>query len=101
MSRPLRIEYPNAFYHITSRGNERQKIFKSNKDRERFIGYLESASERYQAIIHAYCLMHNHYHILLQTPAGNLSQIMHHINGAYTNYFNAKRKRSGRLFQGL
>ncbi|MBK5101234.1 MAG: transposase [Desulfobacteraceae bacterium] len=100
MGRPLRIEYPDAFYHITARGNERRNIFKSNKDRERFLGYLESASERYKAIIHTYCLMDNHYHILLQTPAGNLSQIMHHINGAYTNYFNVKRKRSGHLFQG-
>jgi len=100
MGRPLRIEYPDAFYHITARGNERQNIFRSNRDRERFLGYLESASERYKAIIHTYCLMDNHYHILLQTPAGNLSQIMHHINGAYTNYFNTKRKRSGHLFQG-
>lgn len=100
MGRPLRIEYPDAFYHITARGNERQNIFKSNRDRERFLGYLASASERYKAIIHTYSLMDNHYHILLQTPAGNLSQIMHHINGAYTNYFNAKRKRFGHLFQG-
>jgi len=88
------------FYHITARGNERKNIFKSNRDRERFLGYLGSASERYKAIIHTYSLMGNHYHILLQTPAGNLSQIMHHINGAYTNYFNVKRKRSGHLFQG-
>jgi putative transposase len=100
MGRPLRIGYLNAFYHITARGNDRQKIFRSNKDRERFLGYLESASERYKAVIHTYCLMDNHYHILLQTPEGNLSQIMHHINGAYTNYFNTKRKRSGHLFQG-
>ncbi|MBN2060037.1 MAG: transposase, partial [Deltaproteobacteria bacterium] len=100
MGRPLRIEYPDAFYHITARGNEQQDIFRNNKDRERFLGYLESASERYKAIIHTYCLMDNHYHILLQTPAGNLSQIMHHINGAYTNYFNTKRKRAGHLFQG-
>ncbi|MFH1934508.1 MAG: transposase, partial [Pseudomonadota bacterium] len=57
------------------------------RDRERFLGYLDSASERYKAIIHTYSLMDNHYHILLQTPAGNLSQIMHHINGAYTKLF--------------
>jgi len=100
MGRPLRIEYPDAFYHVTARGNERQNIFKSDRDRERFLGYLESAIERYKAIIHTYILMDNHYHILLQTPAGNLSQIMHHINGAYTNFFNVKRKRSGHLFQG-
>jgi putative transposase len=100
MGRPLRIEYPDAFYHITARGNERQNIFRSNRDRERFLGYFDSATERYKAIIHAYCLMDNHYHLLLQTPGGNLSQIMHHINGAYTNYFNKKRERSGHLFQG-
>jgi len=61
---------------------------------------LESARERYKAVIHTYILMDNNYHILLQTPAGNLCQIMHHINGAYTNYVNVKRKRSGHLFQG-
>ena len=100
MARPLRIQYPGAFYHVTSRGNERKAIFKSNRDRTRFISYLESASERYDAIIHAYCLMDNHYHLLLETPRSNLSQILHHINGAYTTYFNVKRNRSGHLFQG-
>lgn len=100
MGRPLRIEYPGAFYHVTSRGNEQKEIFKSDKDREKFISYLESASVRYEAVIHAYCLMNNHYHLLLETPSGNLSEIMRHINGAYTNYFNAKRKRAGHLFQG-
>ena len=100
MARPLRIEYPSAFYHVTSRGNEQKDIYKSRKDREKFLSYLESATERYGAIIHAYCLMNNHYHLLLETPAGNLSQIMRHINGAYTTYFNVKRKRAGHLFQG-
>lgn len=99
-ARPLRILYPGAFYHITSRGNEQKALFKSKRDREKFIEYLESATERYDAVIHAYCLMDNHYHILLETPSGNLSKIMAHINGAYTNYFNAKRERSGHLFQG-
>ena len=100
MARPLRIEYPGAFYHITSRGNERKAVFKSERDREKLLLYFGSATERYAASIHAYCLMDNHYHLLLETPAGNLSQIMHHINGAYTTYFNAKRARSGHLFQG-
>jgi putative transposase len=100
MARPLRIEYPGAFYHITSRGNERQKIFRSLKDRERFLTYLESATQRYGAVIHVYCLMSNHYHLLLETPRGNLSQIMRHINGAYTTYFNVRLKRVGHLFQG-
>jgi putative transposase len=100
MTRPLRIEYPGAFYHVTSRGNEQKDIFKSRKDREKFLNYLESATERYGAVIHAFCLMNNHYHILLETPTGNLSQIMRHLNGAYTTYFNIKRKRAGHLFQG-
>lgn len=100
MARPLRIEFADAFYHITSRGNEQKNIFKSDRDREKFLGYLESATERYSAVIHTYCLMDNHYHLFLQTPAGNLSQIMQHINGAYTTYYNMKRKRSGHLFQG-
>ena len=100
MGRPLRIEYSGAWYHVTSRGNERKDVFKSRADREKFLSYLESASVRYGAVIHAFCLMSNHYHLLLETPSGNLSQIMRHINGAYTNYFNAKRKRAGHLFQG-
>jgi len=100
MARPLRIEYPGAHYHITSRGNEQKDIFKSQRDREKFLEYLDSATTRYGAVIHAYCLMSNHYHLLLETPGGNLSEIMRHINGAYTTYFNVKRKRAGHLLQG-
>ncbi len=100
MARQLRIEFPGAFYHVTARGNERKAVFKSIKDREKFLSYLESASNRYGAVIHAYCLMDNHYHILIETPLGNLSKIMQHINSAYTTYFNIKRERSGHLFQG-
>ena len=84
MARSLRIAYPGAYYHVTSRGNEKKDVFKSRKDREKFLGYLASATEPYGVVIHAYCLMSNHYHLLLQTPEGNLSQIMRHINGAYT-----------------
>ena len=100
MARPLRISYPGAFYHITSRGNEQKNIYKSNRDREKFLDYLESATRRYDAVIHAYCLMDNHYHLLLETPSGNLSRIMAHINSACTSYFNSKLKRFGHLFQG-
>jgi putative transposase len=100
MGRPLRITYPGAHYHVTSRGNEQNDIFKSRRDREKFLSYLESSVARYGAKIHAYCLMTNHYHLLLETPVGNLSEIMRHINGAYTNYYNTKRKRAGHLFQG-
>jgi REP element-mobilizing transposase RayT len=100
MARPLRIEYQNAFYHVTARGNERKEIFRDDKDREQFLGYLESATERYQAVIYTYCLMDNHYHLLLSTPEGNLSQIMRHINGGYTTWFNKRHNRNGHLFQG-
>ena len=100
MGRPLRIEYPGAFYHVTARGNEQRAIYKNIADRERFLDYLASATEHYGAVIHVWCMMTNHYHLLLETPEGNLSQIMRHINGAYTNYFNVKRRRAGHLFQG-
>ena len=100
MGRPLRIEYPGAFYHVTSRGNEKKDIFKNEADREKFLYYLESAAERYGALFHAYCLMTNHYHLMVETPLGNLSRIMKHINNSYTNYFNIKRKRAGHLLQG-
>ena len=73
MARPLRIEYEGAFYHVTSRGNEKKEIFKNRRDREQFLSYLQSAVERYDAVIHAYCLMTNHYHLLLETPRGILS----------------------------
>ena len=100
MARPLRIEYPGAFYHVTSRGNEQKDIFKSDVDREKFLSYLVSAGERYGAVFHAYCLMTNHYHLMLETPLGNLSLIMKHINSSYTKYFNTKHKRVGHLLQG-
>ena len=100
MARPLRIEYAGAFYHITSRGNEQKDIFKNEQDYLKFLTYLETAVQRYKAIIHVYCLMGNHYHLLIETPIGNISQIMRHINGAYTTYYNTKRQRAGHLLQG-
>jgi len=100
LARPLRIEYPGAFYHAMSRGNEQKDIFKSTSDREKFLTYLASAAERYNAVFHAYCLMSNHYHLMVETPLGNLSQIMKHINSSYTTYFNIKHNRVGHLLQG-
>ena len=100
MARALRVTYPGAFYHVTSRGNDRKAVFKSKRDREKFLEYFESSTQRYDARIHAYYPMDNHYHLLLETSSGNHSQIMDHINGAYTIYFNVKRRRSGHLFQG-
>lgn len=100
MARPLRIEYEGAYYHVTSRGNERGKIFFNNEDYDKFKHYLKGASEKFGIILHAYVLMGNHYHLLIETPQANLSRAMHYINGSYTTYINIKKKRSGHLFQG-
>jgi REP-associated tyrosine transposase len=97
MSRPLRIEYEGACYHVTSRGNERRNIYKTDEDRIKFLEYLESACKKYEAIIIAYCLMTNHYHLLIKTMKANLGRFMHYINMSYTNYYNRKKKRSGHL----
>ncbi len=100
MARPLRIEYAGAFYHVTARGNDRKKIFFTQRDYARFKEYLSIARERFGSVLHAYVLMGNHYHLLLETPEGNLVQVMHYLNGSYTTYINVKRKRSGHLFKG-
>lgn len=100
MGRPIRIEYPAALYHITSRGNEKKKIFLREGDRVRFLKILEDYHDRYGILIHSYVLMDNHYHLILETPRGNLLKVMHGINSSYTGYFNRKHGRSGHLFQG-
>jgi putative transposase len=100
MARPLRIEFEGAIYHVTARGNERGKIFFSKRDYEKFKEYITIAKEKYGFILHAYVLMTNHYHLIIETPEKNLSKVMHYINSAYTTYTNVKRKRSGHLFQG-
>jgi len=100
MARPLRVEYPGAHYHVINRGNGRETIFKSQRDREKFLHYLGKAAERFSLVIHTYCLMSNHYHLLVETPHPNLSVTMQWLNLSYAAYFNRKRKRSGHLFQG-
>lgn len=100
MARPLRVEYPGALYHITSRGNEKKSIFRDDDDREIFLNTLESVNERYKWLCHAYCLMSNHYHIVVETPDGNLSRGMRQLNGVYTQTFNKKHNRVGHIFQG-
>ena len=100
MARPLRIEFEGAFYHIIQRGIERKNIFVSDKDKEKFLSYLSASRKAYGAIIHAYTLMNNHYHLILETPRGNLSKIMHFINTSYAAFFNTRRKRVGPLYQG-
>lgn len=100
MARPLRIEYEGAFYHVTARGNERRKIFFSKSDYNKFKDYLKESRQKYGCLLHCYVLMTNHYHLLIETPKANLSNVMHHLNGSYTSYTNRKRGRSGHLFQG-
>jgi putative transposase len=100
MARPLRIQFSGALYHITSRGNAQAPIFLVDKDRERFLAILEDAVEEFNWVCHAYCLMLNHYHLLIETPEGNLSSGMRQINGVYTQAFNRSHGRAGHLFQG-
>ncbi len=100
MARPLRLEFKGAFYHVTSRGNLRDKIFFDDKDREKFLEILRRTKERYVYVLHSYALMENHYHLFLETPRANVSQIMQNINTSYTVYINKKHKRFGHLFQG-
>lgn len=94
------MEFPGAVYHLTSRGNARQKIFFSDADRELFLDTLTQVVSRYGWICHAYCLMANHYHLLVETPRGNLSIGMRQLNGIYTQSFNRRHKRVGHLLQG-
>jgi REP element-mobilizing transposase RayT len=100
MARPLRIEYPNAFYHVINRGNAGENIFLNERDKEKFLKYLGSAAERFSLIIHTYCLMTNHYHLVVETPEANLSRAIQWLNVSYATYFNRKRDRKGHLFQG-
>lgn len=100
MARPLRIEYEGAIYHVISRGNNGNNIYRTDRDKRRFLEYLESTKDQYQFIVHAYCLMDNHYHLLLETPEANLSKGMQMLNSAYTTYHNTVHKKRGHLFQG-
>ncbi|MGM0609172.1 MAG: transposase [Candidatus Muiribacteriota bacterium] len=100
MARKLRIEYEGAFYHIITRGNAHSRIFKTEFDRLKFIEYLSQIHKKYGVIIHAYCLMGNHYHLFLETPKANLRKAMHKLNTSYTNFYNYHNKRTGHLFSG-
>ena len=100
MARPLRLEYEGAVYHVTSRGNAREVIYSGDGDRTKFLEILSGVVERYGFIIHAYCLMSNHYHLLVETPEGNLSRGMRQLNGVYTQWFNWSHKRVGHVLQG-
>jgi len=100
MARPLRLEFPHAIYHVTSRGNARLPIFEGDQDRQQFLFILQEVVRRFNWLCYAYCLMDNHYHLVVETVEGNLSQGMRHLNGVYTQDFNRRHNRVGHVFQG-
>ena len=100
MARALRIEYSDAVYHVTSRGNARNRIFADDQDRENFLAVLGVVVKRYNWLCHAYCLMDNHYHLMIETPDANLSRGMRQLNGVYTQKYNWRHSKTGHIFQG-
>ena len=100
MARPLRIEFAGALYHITARGDRQEPIYEDDHDRRSFLQTLGDVVERFSWICHAYCLMGNHYHLVIETPQGNLSKGMRQLDGVYTQTSNRRHGRVGHLFQG-
>jgi REP element-mobilizing transposase RayT len=100
MSRPLRIEYPDAWYHVMNRGRRREEVFRGRQDYARFLEVLKETATLYKLRVAAYCLMPNHYHLLVQTPEANLSRCLRHIDGVYTQRFNRFHGTDGPLFRG-
>lgn len=100
MARPLRIEFSGALYHVTARGDRREPIYDDDADRERFLEVLGQVVSDFNWICHGYCLMTNHYHLVIETPDGNLSKGMRQLNGVFTQYSNRRHARTGHLFQG-
>lgn len=100
MSRPLRLEFPEALYHLTSRGDRRENIYEDDEDRLAFLEVFSSVIEQFNWVCYAYCLMNNHYHLLVQTPDANLSKGMRQLNGVYTQAYNRRHQKTGHLFQG-
>lgn len=100
MSRPLRIEYPGAWYHVMNRGRRREQIYQDEEDYRLFLEVLQDTAKMWNLRVSAYCLMSNHYHLLVQTPDGNLSRCMRHLNGVYTQRYNRRHGIDGQLFRG-
>ena len=100
MVRPLRIEYPGAYYHVINRGQRQEAIFDDDRDRERFLFCLDRMANLFGVRIHTYCLMTNHYHLVLETPEANLSRAMQWFNVSYAVYYNRRHHYAGHLFQG-
>ena len=100
MSRPLRIQYAGAIYHVTNRGNERKAIYADEQDRIAFLEILSQSADTYNVTLHAFVLMTNHWHLLVETPLANLGEFMRHLNITYTSHYNRRHKRVGHLYQG-
>lgn len=100
MSRPIRVEFEDAIYHVAARGNEQRPIYRDDADHLSFLGTLSQTCERFGVVVHAYCLMPNHYHLAVQTPRANLSQALAWLQTTYSVHFNRRHQRSGHLFQG-
>jgi putative transposase len=100
MARPLRVEFDGALYHVTSRGNAREDIFDGDGDRKAFLEILGKVVNRFNWLCHAYCLMDNHYHLVIETPEANLSKGMRQLNGIYTQVYNRRQRTVGHVFQG-
>jgi putative transposase len=100
MSRPPRIEFEGALYHVMTRGDRREAIFLEDQDRLKFLEYLEEGTDRYGVLVHCYVLMGNHFHLMVTTPKANLSKWMHQLKTAYTVYFNRRHGMVGHLFEG-
>jgi REP element-mobilizing transposase RayT len=100
VARPLRLQFAGALYHVTARGNAREAIFRTTADYERFLELLEQVLSRYGWVCHAYCLLGNHYHLIVETPRANLAAGMRHLNGVYAQAFNRAHRRVGHVLQG-
>ncbi|MEW6456587.1 MAG: transposase [Acidobacteriota bacterium] len=100
MTRPLRLSFENAVYHVTARGNRKEKIFYSENDKRVFLEKLNETFKKYSFICYSYCLMDNHYHLFIKTPLANITDGMHYLNASYTNWFKAAHKIVGVVFQG-
>ena len=96
MTRPVRIEFEGGLYHVTSRGDRQEPIYEDDEDRERFLTILGDVVKTYHWICHGYCLMSNHYHLIIETPDGNLAKGMRQLNGVYTQASNRRHQRVGR-----
>ncbi len=100
MTRPLRLQFPGALYHVTSRGNRRSRIYRDDTDRLAWLDVLALVCDRYHCVVHSFCLMSNHFHLMIETVEPNLARAMRHLNGEYSQYFNRRHHSVGHLFQG-